>query len=132
MITRKTAGPDGRAVGDDGQAAVELALALPVVFIVVLAVVQVVLIARDQLAVIHAAREGARAAAVAADPQAEAATAARAAVGLDGDRLSVDTAERGDQVSVVVRYRAPTDVALVGALVGDVTVTGSATMRVEP
>jgi hypothetical protein len=132
MITRRTAGAHGRAGRDDGQAAVELALALPLVFIVVLAVVQVVLIARDQLAVIHAAREGARAAAVAADPPAEAAAAARAAAGLDGDRLSVDTAERGDQVSVVVRYRAPTDVALVGALVGDVTVTGRATMRVEP
>jgi hypothetical protein len=122
---------DGR-VGDDGQAAVELALALPLVFLVVLAVVQVLVIARDQLAVIHAAREGARAAAVAADPQTEAASAARAAAGLDNDRLTVETAERGDEVSVVVRYRAPTDVALVGALVGEVTVTGEATMRVEP
>jgi hypothetical protein len=121
-----------RARGDDGQAAVELALALPLVFIVVLAVVQVVLVARDQLAVIHAAREGARAAAVAAGPQAEAASAARAAAGLDNDRLTVEAAESGDKVSVVVRYRAPTDVALVGALVGDVTVTGRATMRVEP
>jgi Flp pilus assembly protein TadG len=121
-----------RAGRDDGQAAVELALALPLVFLVVLAVVQVLVIARDQLAVIHAAREGARAAAVAADPQTEAASAARAASGLDNDRLTVEAAESGDKVSVVVRYRAPTDVALVGALVGDVTVTGEATMRVEP
>jgi Flp pilus assembly protein TadG len=121
-----------RTTGDKGQAAVELALALPVVFIVILAVVQVVLIARDQLAVIHAAREGARAAAVAADPPAEATSAARAAAGLDGDRLTIDTTETGGQVKVVVHYRAPTDVALVGDLLGDVTVTGEATMRVEP
>jgi hypothetical protein len=120
------------ASGDDGQAAVELALALPVVFIVVLAVVQVVVIARDQLAVVHAAREGARAAAVAADPASEAGRAARAAAGLDEDRLTVAATESGDLVHVVVRYRAPTDVALVGALVGDVTVTAEATMRVEP
>jgi hypothetical protein len=133
---RRDDGPaaaDGsRARSDHGQAAVELALTLPLVFLVVLAVVQVLVIARDQLAVIHAAREGARAAAVAADARTEAASAARAAAGLDNDRLTVEAAESGDKVIVVVRYRAPTDIALIGALVGDVTVTGEATMRVEP
>ena len=117
---------------DDGQAAVELALALPLVFVVVLAVVQVLLVGRDQLAVVHAAREGARAAAVAADPDGEAVSAAIAASGLDRSRLTVDVHPDGDRVTVVVHYRVPTDVALVGGLIGDVTVTGTATMRIEP
>jgi Flp pilus assembly protein TadG len=120
------------AADDDGQAAVELALVLPLVFVVLLAVVQVVLVARDQLAVVHAAREGARAAAVAADPVGEGTASARTSAGLDGDRLSITVAPSGTTVVVTVRYRAPTDVPLVGALVGDVTVTGTATMRVEP
>jgi Flp pilus assembly protein TadG len=121
---------DGRP--DAGQAAVELALALPLVFVVILGVVQVLLVARDQIAVVHAAREGARAAAVAADPGGEGTAAATAAAGLDAGRLSVAVADGGETVTVVVRYAVPTDVPLVGALVGDVTVTGTATMRSEP
>jgi Flp pilus assembly protein TadG len=117
---------------DHGQAAVELALALPLVFVVLLAAVQVLLVGRDQLAVVHAAREGARAAAVAADVSSEGARAARASSGLDGDRLTVSVRDGGDRVTVVVRYRAPPDVPLVGALIGDVVVTGTATMRAEP
>jgi Flp pilus assembly protein TadG len=122
-----------RRRGDDGQAAVELALALPLVFVVILGIVQVLLVGRDQIAVVHAAREGARAAAVAADPVGEGTAAATAAAGaLDAARLSVAVADSGDRVTVVVGYAVPTDVPLVGAFVGDVTVTGTATMRIEP
>ncbi len=46
-----------------GQAAVELALTMPIVVIFVLGVFQVALVARDQLAIELAAREAARAAA---------------------------------------------------------------------
>jgi Flp pilus assembly protein TadG len=116
---------------DGGQAAVELALALPLVFVMVLASVQVLLVARDELAVVHAAREGARAAAVAADPIGEGTSAARAAAGLDPQRLNVTVATSGERVTVTVRYTAPTDVPLVGAFIGDVTVSGRATMEVE-
>jgi Flp pilus assembly protein TadG len=125
--------PFARTRADDGgQAAVELALALPLVFVGLLAAVQVLVVARDQLAVVHAAREGARAAAVAADAAGEGAAAARRAAGLDDGRLSVAVSSSADEVTVVVRYRVPTDVPLVGALVGDVEVTGRATMRAEP
>jgi Flp pilus assembly protein TadG len=117
---------------DRGQAAVELALALPLVFLVLLGAVQVALVARDQVGVVHAAREGARAAAVAADPVAEATAAARQATTLDPSRLTVEVIEQPSQVRVTVRYAAPTDVPLVGGLIGDVTVTASAVMRVEP
>ncbi|MGA1052784.1 MAG: TadE family protein, partial [Ilumatobacteraceae bacterium] len=58
--------------GDRGQATVEFALVLPVAALLVLGIVQVVAVARDQLTVEYAAREAARAAAVAADPAAAA------------------------------------------------------------
>ena len=114
-----------------GQAAVELALGLPLVFLVLLAVVQVVLVARDQLAVLHAAREGARAEAV--EPGGGAGEgAARQALGLDPARASIDVSGGAGRVHVTVRYQSPTDVPLVGMLLADVTVSATATMRAEP
>lgn len=115
---------------DRGQAAVELALALPLVAVLVLGIVQLVVIARDQLAVELAAREGARAAAVAADPAGSARAAAGEAVGLDGLDIEVSFDRR--LVTVVVRHQNATDVPLVGLLVGDVTVTASVTMQRDP
>ena len=92
---------------------------------------QVVLVARDQIAVLHAAREGARAAAVDSDVGAGGA-AARQALGLDLERATVEATRAGDRVRVVLHYRSPTDVPLVGNLLGDVDLSGSATMQVEP
>ena len=122
-----------RTEGDEGQAAVELALVLPLVALVLLAVVQVGLVARDQVLVVHAAREAARQAAVEPSPDAPR-RAALAGSGLEGDRLSLDLTGRagaGSRVRVEVRYRAPTRVPLVGAAVGDVALHATATMRVE-
>lgn len=122
-----------RAGRDGGQAAVELALVLPLVALLLLLVVQVGLVVRAQVLVIHGAREGARAAAV--DPAEGAAReAVLAGTDLDAARLEVEVTGRdgpGSRVSVEVRYHVPTDVPLVGALVGDVTLTGRASMRVE-
>jgi hypothetical protein len=116
-----------------GQAAVELALALPFLGLLLLAVLQAALVARDQVLVVHAAREGARQAAV--DPSPGAARAGAEAAGpLAGGRLDVEARGRGrpgSRVRVTVRYRAPTDVPLVGPLVGDVAVSARAAMRVE-
>lgn len=119
--------------GERGQASVELALLLPLVLLLVLAVIQIGLVARDVVLVTHAAREAARAAAVDADPGA-AEAAARAAGGLAEDRLDVAATGRGgpgSRVEVAVSYRIPTDVPLAGALVGDLRVTRTVTMRVE-
>ena len=49
--------------GARGQATVELALVLPLILTMVLLALQIGLLARDQVLVVHAAREGARAAA---------------------------------------------------------------------
>lgn len=133
IVPRSEPGQHGQT-GQPGQATVELVLALPAVVAVLLLVVQVGLVGRDQLLVVHAAREAARAASVEPDPEAAASAATRAAgaaAGLDPRRLSVATRLDGDLVRVTVRYRAPTDVPLVGALVGEPTLEASVAMRVE-
>jgi hypothetical protein len=116
-----------------GQATVELALVLPLVAVVLLALVQAAVVARDQILVTHAAREAARAAAV-DDDSAAALRAAEQAGPLDPDRLDVDITGRngvGSRVRVVVRYRPPTRLPVVGRVLGDVTLAATATMRVE-
>jgi len=118
---------------EGGQASVEAALVLPLVITMLLAVVQVGLVVRAEVLVTHAAREAARAAAVNADPQA-AVSAAKLATTLDGERMTVAIRGRdgpGSRVQVEVTYSLPTDVPLVGSLLGDVTLHAEATMRVE-
>jgi hypothetical protein len=116
-----------------GQATVELALLLPVVVLLVLAVLQLGLVARDVVLVTHAAREAARAAAV--DPEPDAAIrAARAAGRWPPRRAGRGRARRrgpGSRVRVEVTYRIPTSVPLVGSMLGDRTVRSTMTMRVE-
>lgn len=117
--------------GDDrGQAAVELALAFPLVVVMVLAVVQVALVARDQVVVELAAREAARAASVSADPHGTAHAAARATTSLHP--LQVSVAVSAQTVTVTVSYVNTTDAPLIGTALGDVTLTATATMHVEP
>jgi hypothetical protein len=100
------------------------------VVVLLLGMLQVALVGRDQLALELAAREGARAAAVAADP----AGAARAAA----DRvttlrpLAVDVSISTATVTVTVRHRSVTDVALIGRLISDVDLDATATMALEP
>lgn len=116
-----------------GQAAVELALVLPLVMILVLVVVQAGLLVRDQILVVHAAREAARAVAVDSAPEAGV-RAARAGSGLDPRRLQVVVANRGgpgSRVQVTARYHAPTQVPIVGGMTGDITLSARAVMRVE-
>ncbi len=120
-----------RRHSERGQAALELALCLPILALLLLALVQVAVVVRDQVAVVHAAREGARAAAVTGAGPADGVAAARTAARLEPGRLDVD-ASRGESVRVTVRYRSPTDIPLVGRLVGDVTLRATAVMRSEP
>lgn len=112
-----------------GQATVELALAIPLLMTVLLAAVQVTIVIRAQLAVTAAAREAARAAAVSASPSGAASAAAQSATSLEDLEVRTSTGER--VVRVEVRARVPTDVPLVGAFVGEVTVTADASMAIE-
>ena len=107
-----------------------MALCLPLLFIFLLAIVQLVVIVRDQLAVQLAAREAARAAAVAAPSSAAAEGAAGRAVTLRP--LDVVTRSSDATVTATVSHVTATDVPLIGALLPDITVTAAATMALEP
>jgi Flp pilus assembly protein TadG len=120
---------------EGGSAVVEFALVLPILLLVALALVQVGLLARDQLLVSEAARAGARAASVEVDDAAARDAAVAAAPGLDPARLTVEIergAERGTPVTVTVDYEARMMVPIAGWLFPDtVSLAGEATMRRE-
>jgi Flp pilus assembly protein TadG len=118
---------------DRGQATVELALALPLVVLLLVGLVQAGLLVRDQILVVHAAREAVRAAAVDDDPAAVEQAAADAGP-LDRRRLDVTVSDRGapgSRVSVRVTYRARLRLPMLGPALDDVVLRASATMRVE-
>ena len=120
--------------GDRGQSTVEFAMILPLVALVLLLLVQAGLVVRDQLLVSHAAREAARAAAVSENDRAGAALeAARQSGPLERDRLSgtVAMGGGGTAVRVVITYRSPTELAVIGPLVPAITLSSSVVMRVE-
>jgi Flp pilus assembly protein TadG len=109
-------------------------LVLPVLVLVLLAVVQVARVSADYVALQHAVGAAARQAAV--EPNAGPVTdaAQRAAPRLDPDRLTVTVsggARRGDPVTVVVNYQAPTAIPLVGAALGDIELDAQAVVRRE-
>ncbi len=118
-----------RARGGRGQATVEFALVLPLVLLTLMAVLQVALVVRDQVAVVHAAREAARAASVDPDPNAATAAARRTLGGADVELRR--PSEVGEPLTVEVRYRSVTNVPLVGPLLPDPELTARAVMRVE-
>ena len=107
----------------------EFAFVLPLVILAVLAIIQVGLVVRDQLGVVHAAREAARAASVDPDPGRAVRAAHRTMPGADvavGARPKV-----GGEVSVTVHYTSVTDLPLVGVLFPDPDLHATTVMRVE-
>jgi hypothetical protein len=96
----------------------------------VLLVVQVGLVVREQVLVVHAAREGARAAAVSGAAE-DAAPAAARATGLDPTRLRVEASTTGSGVSVTARYRARVALPVLRMLVDGVDLDATVVMRRE-
>jgi hypothetical protein len=96
----------------------------------VLGIVQVVVVVRDQLAVELAAREAARAASVAAAPGSAASRAANAAISLRP--LDVAATTSWNRVTVTVAYQNDTSVPLIGALIEGVELRATVTMQREP
>ena len=117
-----------RCRGVAGQAAVEFALALPIVVLLTLGLLTVGVAVRNELAVELAAREAARAASVSADPGAAQAAAHRA-VALP---IEVSLVDDGTHVTVTASYTDPGGVAILGAVIGATTHTATVTMRIEP
>jgi Flp pilus assembly protein TadG len=108
-----------------GSISLELALAVPALFLLLLLVMHAAVLARDALLVQSAAREGARVAATTVDDR----LVRRAVVGsLDGRAAEVSVSERrvpGQLVRVEVRYRSAA-----GRM--RPTLTARATSTVEP
>jgi TadE-like protein len=125
----------GDARGERGSAVVEFALVLPILLMVTLAVVQVGLVARDQLMVVQASRAGAREAAVSIDAAAVRSAVVVAAVGLDPDALDVEVSRAGtlgEPVTVTVRYAESIRVPLVAWLFpSTISLRSSAVARQE-
>ena len=125
---REGTGRPGRQ-RERGQATVEFAFVLPLLVLAALAIIQVALVVRDQLGVVHAAREAARAASVDRDPGGAVRAARRTLPG-----ATVDVGSRpkvGDEISVTVHYTSVTDLPLVGALFPDPDLHATSVMRVE-
>ena len=113
---------------DRGQATVELALVLPIVVILIAGLIQIGLVVTTQVMLENAAREGARAAAIAPNRAvAEAHLAAGRAVG--DRRITVDTALRPDHVTVTVMAAIPVLSFLPG--MDDRRLSADVTMRRE-
>lgn len=113
-----------------GQTTVEFALVLPLLLGLVLLVLHVGLVVRDQILVVNASREGARTAAVDRSPAAIRSSAVNAGA-LDPARVGVAHSVSGDHVTVTVTYRSQPTVPIIGPLLGDLTLTESTTMYVE-
>jgi hypothetical protein len=123
----------GRRAGvEAGQATVELALVLPLVVMMILLVVEVGLVGRDQVLVVHAAREAARAASVGSSDE-EVRQAAIQAGPLAPDQLRVEVGHEpaSGRVDVRVTYHCRTDLPLIGPLVPDLDLRAEAVMRRE-
>ncbi len=110
---------------------VEFALVLPLVLIVLLGIVEVAVVARSEIQLIHAAREGAREAAASPDTSRSAA-AVRAALGDAGHRARVSVrrpAQVGEKATVRVSLRHTIAAPLFGGFTLDLE--AQSTMRVE-
>jgi Flp pilus assembly protein TadG len=124
--------------GDSGQATLEAALVLPVVLIALLLIVQVGVVVRDALALVQAAREGARAVAITARDD-DATEAVHGSAGsLDAGRIAIavspDESSRGlgDAVTITLAYTEHLSIPVVSRIVAlELPLRASATTRQE-
>lgn len=115
--------------GELGQATVEFALVLPLVFALLLLLVQIGLVGRDELLVVHAARDAVREATLTSNAVEVQRVAERTLPGASA-RI-VRRGAIGEPVEVQVSYVSRTSLPLIGALLPDVTMHGTSVMRVE-
>jgi Flp pilus assembly protein TadG len=124
-----------RSNGARGSAAVEFALVLPLLLTLALALLQVGLLAKDQMMVQEAGRAGARQASVSTDDSSVEQVVNEAAAGLDLSSLSTTVRRgpgQGTPVTVRVEYAAPIELPIVGWLFPPaVRLSAEVTMRQE-
>ena len=121
--------PRPRSGTEGGQSTVEFALLTPLLVLAVMALLQVALVVRSQLAVEHAAREAVRVASVDRDAGAPRVAGRRV---LPGARIEVGARpEVGDPITVRASFHLVTDLPLIGPLFPDPDLRARAVMRVE-
>ena len=123
-----------RLRSERGTAALEFALVLPLLLVLVLSVVQAGLVVRDELILVGAARAAAREAAVTGDDQLVRDAVDRSAPGLDAGSidLSVTRGGRGNSASVSLSYGESLRVPFVAWLFpSTITLRAGAVMRQE-
>jgi hypothetical protein len=108
-------------------------LCLPVVVLIIAAIIELALVAGDQLRLWHAARESARLAIVDSDPAATRAAAESHGFESVVTSIEPDRASRrqGEPLTVSLTYERPTGIPGVGPLFGGIELQASATMRIE-
>ena|SRR5690349_15632745 len=112
-----------------GQATVEFALVLPFLVLFMLGLLQLALLARDQVLVVHAARAAAREASVGSN---DARVRAAATTVLHDAHVTVGPrTEVGAPVEVQVTFVERAKVPIIDAFFPDRTLHASAVMRVE-
>ncbi len=114
---------------DSGQATVELALVMPLIIALLLIVLSVGLVVRDQLAVWHAASAGARAASISPNSLDAVQQAVEDEVGLRPLHLQI---VRDEQLIIVeVRYPHTIKLWLIKHIIPPLTLSASVTMHVQ-
>ena len=114
---------------DSGQATVELALVMPLIIGLVLIILNVGLVVRDQLAVWHAASAGARAASISPDSPDVVQQAVEAEVHLRP--LHLDIVRDGDLVTVEATYPRTFGLWLISSIAPRLTLSAAVTMHVQ-
>jgi Flp pilus assembly protein TadG len=118
-----------RSKPDSGQATVELALVMPLIIGLLLIILNVGLIVRDQLAVWHAASAGARAASISPNSPDIVQQAVEDEVGLRPMHLQIVRDEQ--LITVEVQYPRTINLWLIKHIVPLLTLSASVTMHVQ-
>ena len=118
-----------RSEPESGQATVELALVMPLIIVLLLIILNVGLVVRDQLAVWHAASAGARAASISPDSPGVVQQAVEDEVGLRPLHLRIIRDD--DLITVEAQYPRTINLWLIKHIVPPLTLSASVTMHVQ-
>ena len=119
----------GQSEHDSGQATVELALVMPLIIGLLLIILNVGLIVRDQLAVWHAASAGARAASISPDSPDVVQLAVESEVKLRPIHLRI--VHDGDLITVEAKYPRTIGLWLLKYISPPLTLSATVTMHVQ-
>ena len=119
----------GKREHDSGQATVELALVMPLIIGLLLIILNVGLIVRDQLAVWHAASAGARAASISPDSPDVVQQAVESEVKLRPIHLRI--VRDGDLITVEAKYPRTIGLWLLKYISPSLTLSATVTMHVQ-